>query len=48
MPVHDETRVVQIPATIEAEEYNKMSGIQLQKTADETGFANVGYIDAGD
>jgi hypothetical protein len=48
MPVHDENRVVQIPATIEAEEYNRMSGIQIQKTADETGFANVGYIDAGD
>jgi hypothetical protein len=48
MPVHDETRVVQIPATIEAEEYNRMSEIQLEKTADETGFANVGYIDAGD
>ena len=48
MPVHDENRVVQIPATIEAEEYNRMDGIRLEKTADETGFANVGYIDAGD
>jgi len=48
MPVHDETRVVQIPATIEAEEYNRMNGIRIEKTADETGFANVGYIDAGD
>lgn len=48
MPVHDENRMVSIPATIEAEEYNKMDGIRLEKTADETGFANVGYIDAGD
>src|SRR6056297_2420261 len=48
MPVHDENHVVQIPATIEAEEYNRMDGIRLEKTADETGFANVGYFDAGD
>ncbi len=48
MPVHNENRVVQIPAVIEAEEYNKMSGIQMELTADSSGFANIGYIDTGD
>ncbi len=48
MPVHDADKVVDIPARIEAEEYNTMSGVLLEKTTDESGFANVGYIDAGD
>lgn len=48
MPLHDENKIVDIPATIEAEAYNKMSGILLEKTADASGFANVGYIEAGD
>ena len=48
MPVHNENQVVQIPAVIEAEEYNKMSGIQMELTADSSGFANIGYIDTGD
>ncbi|NJO90295.1 MAG: carbohydrate-binding protein [Chloroflexia bacterium] len=48
MPVHDADKVIDIPARIEAEEYNTMSGILLEKTKDENGFANVGYIDAGD
>ena len=48
MPVHDTSRVVDIPARIEAEAYNTMSGILIEKTADQTGFANVGWVDAGD
>ena len=48
MPVHDPDRRVDVPAIIEAEEYNTMSGILLEKTADVDGFANVGYLDAGD
>ncbi len=48
MPIHEVNKVVDIPARIEAEEYNTMDGILLEKTADANGFANVGYIDAGD
>ena len=48
MPVHDENFVVDIPARIEAESYNLMSGILLERTLDESGFANVGYIESGD
>ncbi len=48
MPVHDDNHLVNIPGTIEAEAYNKMSGILIEKTADDSGFANVGYINAGD
>jgi len=48
MPTHDKNQVVAVPATIEAEAYNSMSGILLEKTLDNSGFANVGYIDAGD
>ncbi len=48
MPVHDVNHVVEIPAVIQAEAYNTMSGIQLERTSDVSGFANVGWIDAGD
>ncbi len=48
MPTHDENHIVPVPATIEAEAYNSMSGILLERTEDHSGFANVGYIDAGD
>ena len=48
MPVHDESRVIEIPALIQAEEYNTMSGVRIQLTEDDGGFANVAYIDAGD
>lgn len=48
MPVHNENRVVRLPAVIEAGEYNRMMGVQLEKTQDVDGFVNVGYIDAGD
>jgi hypothetical protein len=48
MPVHDPDAFVAIPAKIEAEAYNKMSGILLEMTEDVSGFANVGYIDGTD
>ena len=48
MPVHDLNNVVEIPSTIEAEAYNKMQGVLLEKTKDVSGFANVGYFDPGD
>lgn len=48
MPLHSDDNYVSLPAKIEAEQYNKMNGILLELTSDETGFANVGYIDAGD
>jgi hypothetical protein len=48
MPIHDVSKVVDVPALIEAEAYNSMNGILLQKTSDVAGFANVGYIEAGD
>lgn len=47
-PIHDTTAFYPIPARIEAESYNTMSGIQLEATADFDGMANVGYFDAGD
>jgi len=37
-----------IPATIEAEAYDEMSGIQLEATTDAGGGQNVGYCDPGD
>ena len=40
--------VVNIPAKIEAEHYNSMSGVRTETTEDEDGGLNVGYIDAGD
>lgn len=48
MPIHNDSLIVDLPARIEAEAYNNMSGILLEKTIDVTGFANVGYIDSGD
>ncbi|HKJ41414.1 MAG TPA: glycosyl hydrolase [Sunxiuqinia sp.] len=48
MPIHDPDQVVDIPARIEAEAYNQMQGILIEKTTDKDGFANVGYIDADD
>jgi hypothetical protein len=48
MPLHDPEVFHPIPAKIEAENYNTMSGILLQLTNDVSGFSNVGYIDAGD
>ncbi|HEY3402451.1 MAG TPA: glycosyl hydrolase [Ohtaekwangia sp.] len=48
MPLHDPEHYEIIPATIEAEKYNRMQGILLELTSDEDGLANVGYIEAGD
>lgn len=48
MPVHDENRVIPVPARIQAEEYNRMSGIQVELTSDTSGFLNIGYIDKDD
>jgi len=48
MPTHSASQVIQIPGTIEAENYNKMYGILIEKTSDISGFANVGYIESGD
>lgn len=48
MPLHDENNFIMLPATIQAENYNKMNGILLEQTTDVNGFANVGYMDAGD
>lgn len=48
MPLHDPEFYQPVPARVEAENYNKMSGILLELTSDVSGFANVGYIDAND
>jgi hypothetical protein len=48
MPMHDPSAYTAIPARIEAETYNRMSGVSLEATQDISGFANVGYIDAND
>lgn len=48
MPTHSPYTITTIPALIEAENYTTMHGIFLEKTEDQTGFANVGYIDEGD
>lgn len=37
-----------LPATIQAEAYCQMSGVQTETTADTGGGQNLGYIDAGD
>ena len=39
---------VQLPATVEAENYCSMSGVQTEATTDTGGGSNLGYIDAGD
>ena len=38
----------ELPGTIQAEDYDAMSGIQTENTSDTGGGKNVGYIDAGD
>ena len=40
--------IVNVPDTIQAENYAAMSGIQTEKTTDIGGGKNIGYIDAGD
>ena len=39
---------VTLPATIQAESFCSMSGVQLETTSDTDGGQNVGYIDSGD
>jgi hypothetical protein len=47
-PVHDPNAYSPVPARLEAENYNRMSGIAIEATGDISGMANVGWIDAGD
>lgn len=42
------TNYIPIPATIEAEAFDEMSGIQLETTTDVGGGQNIGYCDVGD
>jgi endoglucanase len=42
------TPTTQTLATIQAESYSAMSGVQTEPTSDTGGGSNVGYIDAGD
>jgi endoglucanase len=44
----DESSAVLLPATIEAESFCEMQGIQTESTADTGGGLNVGWIDEGD
>jgi hypothetical protein len=39
---------IPVPATIEAEAFDEMMGIQLEPTTDTGGGQNIGYCDAGD
>jgi hypothetical protein len=48
MPLHDPEAFTVIPAKVEAEAYNRMSGVLLELTQDVSGIANVGYIDVND
>lgn len=47
-PIHDPNSFSPIPARLEAENYSAMSGIAIEATADNSGIANVGWIDGGD
>ena len=47
-PTPPSCNTVVVPATIEAEAYCNMSGIQTEATSDTGGGQNVGYIDTGD
>ena len=48
MPTHDPETIIDTPALIEAEYYTTMNGIYLEKTEDNTGFADVSFIDQND
>lgn len=48
MPVHDPSAYTVVPARVEAEAYNRMSGVSLEATHDVSGFAHVGDIDSND
>ncbi len=47
-PIHDPSVYFDVPSRLEAENYTTMSGIAIEVTKDISGFANVGWIDAGD
>ncbi|HEY4788942.1 MAG TPA: carbohydrate-binding protein, partial [Bacteroidales bacterium] len=47
-PVHDTSFYRDIPARIEAESYNAMSGVSIEGVQDTDGVADVGWIDPGD
>jgi endoglucanase len=46
--LNNPTPPVNLPATVQAESYASMSGVQTETTTDTGGGLNVGYIDAGD
>lgn len=48
MPVHDVDNVIQIPARIEAEDYNKKQGMVMNITSDEEGFVHMGEANVND
>ncbi|RYZ92919.1 MAG: carbohydrate-binding protein, partial [Moraxellaceae bacterium] len=43
-----ECNEVAVPATIEAEKFCQMSGVETESTSDTNGGSNLGYIDQGD
>ncbi|WP_421873066.1 glycosyl hydrolase [Marinoscillum sp.] len=48
MPVHDTTQYLQLPAKIEAENYQKTDGAQLELTTDTDGLIQLSHLDVGD
>jgi hypothetical protein len=48
MPVHDPGYYHPVPSRIQGQEYQRMQGIQLEATQDESGLMNVGYLNTGD
>ncbi len=48
MPTHDTSRVIAIPERIEAENYNRKSGMKLELTSDVDGFAHMKEAKAND
>ena len=48
MPVHDTTQYLQLPAKIEAENYQRMEGVQLEPTTDTDGLVHILDMEVGD
>ncbi|MFB6342672.1 glycosyl hydrolase [Saccharicrinis sp. FJH62] len=48
MPVHDTARVVQVPARIEAEDYNRALGMKIERTSDQDGVMDVTDVQIND
>ena len=48
MFAHTSMAQANLPATLQAEAYNQMNGVQLEATSDTGGGQNVGWIDAND